>query len=309
MKVVHIVGTVKKGECGVGDFVKSLSQQMGSFSRIWHPSLNEEFKLKKNEIAHLHAPSRGWANEFEQIKIYSKIPKDKRYLMLHEWSLASPLRKLQYSILATMSKKVGFSDQFEMLACPLFKNQPELKAYLPIGSSFDIVLRKNIKPQKFRLVFFGFLSKSKDMNILSKLFNYSVDLGWDQPVIFTGNRDDSNLKSLLAMCKDVELRKNCSIQEISNEIKWGDVGLLPFVDGTSARRTTLLSLLKMGIPVLSPPPYKPPFKKVDFPNWNRDDMLHAVKKNYITWTKKQNKIVKIFSWENVLREYFDWYEI
>ncbi len=279
MKVVHIVGTVKKGECGVGDFVKSLSQQMGSFSRIWHPSLNEEFKLKKNEIAHLHAPSRGWANEFEQIKIYSKIPKDKRYLMLHEWSLASPLRKLQYSILATMSKKVGFSDQFEMLACPLFKNQPELKAYLPIGSSFDIVLRKNIKPQKFRLVFFGFLSKSKDMNILSKLFNYSVDLGWDQPVIFTGNRDDSNLKSLLAMCKDVELRKNCSIQEISNEIKWGDVGLLPFVDGTSARRTTLLSLLKMGIPVLSPPPYKPPFKKVDFPNWNRDDMLHAVKKN------------------------------
>lgn len=309
MKIVHIVGTIDKGKCGVGDFVKSLSRQMGSCSRVWHPSLNEEFKLKKDEIVHLHAPSKGWRNEFEQIKIYAQVPKSKRYLMLHEWSLASSLRKIQYSILGIMSKKIGFSDQFEMLACPLFKNNPESKTYLPIGSSFDAVLRQDIKPQKFRLVFFGFFSKSKDIDTLSELFNYSVDLGWDQPVVFTNSKDNLNLKSFLAGCTDVELRQNCSIEEIAGEIKWGDIGILPFADGTSPRRTTLLSLLKMGIPVLSPPPYKPPFKKNDFPDWNHDEMLHNVKKNYISWTKKQNKIVKVFSWENVLKEYFNWYEI
>ncbi len=84
--------------------------------------------------------------------------------------------------------------------------------------------------------------------------------------------------------------------------------MLPFVDGTSPRRTTLLSLLKMGIPVISPPPYKKPFKNEDFPEWNIAESLIDVKKRYLYWAKKQNKIIKIFNWENVVKEHLSFYE-
>tara|TARA_B100000029_G_scaffold482972_1_gene533676 strand:+ start:123 stop:1043 length:921 start_codon:yes stop_codon:yes gene_type:complete len=305
MRVVHVVGTIKHGQCGVGDFVKFLDKRMGKKSRIWHPQLNEDIVLENDEIIHLHTPSKGWRNEFQQIQIYSKFPKRKRHLTLHEWGLASFLRKLQYFLLSSMSKKIGFSDSFELQNFPYFNKS---KTYLPIGSPFEGVVTRKINPKNFRLVFFGFLSKSKDVKKLSEWFNQSVNLGWDQPVVFTGNKKNALLRDFLARCEDVELRQDCSFEEISQQIKWGDVGILPFVDGTSPRRTTLLSLLKMGIPVISPPPYKNPFKTDDFPRWNTIESLRDMKKRYLYWTKKQNKIIKIFDWENVVKKHLNFYE-
>jgi len=305
MRIVHVVGTIKHGKCGVGDFVKSLDRKMGQNSRIWHPGLKKDLTLADDEIIHLHTPSKGWENEFKQIQIYSKAPKRKRYLTLHEWSLASFLRKLQYLFLSLMSSKLGFSDSFELKIFPYFN---ESKTYLPIGSPFESVVARNIDPKKFRLVFFGFLSKSKNAKSLSRWFNHSVSLGWSQPVIFTSNKKDALLRDFLERCEDVELRQDCSFEEISQQIRWGDIGVLPFVDGTSPRRTTLLSLLKMGIPVISPPPYKKPFKTEDFPEWNIAESLADVKKRYLYWTKKQNKIIKIFNWENVVKKHLNFYE-
>ena len=204
-----------------------------------------------------------------------------------------------------MSRRIGFSDSFELENFPYFNQS---KTYLPIGSPFESVVYKKITPKKFRLVFFGFFSKSKDIKNLAEWFNHSIDLGWDQPVVFTSNKNNALLRDFLARCQDVELRENCSFEEISQQVQWGDVGVLPFVDGTSSRRTTLLSLLKMGIPVMSPPPYKNPFKSQDFPQWNILESLRDMRKRYVYWTKKQNKIIKIFNWENVVKEHLSFYE-
>ena len=117
--------------------------------------------------------------------------------------------------------------------------------------------------------------------------------------------------SMVGTKTGVRLRYNFntdSFEEISQQIRWGDIGVLPFVDGTSPRRTTLLSLLKMGIPAISPPPYKKPFKDEDFPEWSIVESLTDVKKRYLYWAKKQNKIIKIFNWENVVKEHLSFYE-
>ena len=158
MRVVHVVGTIKHGKCGVGDFVKSLDRKMGQNSRIWHPGLKKDLTLADDEIIHLHTPSKGWENEFKQIQIYSKAPKRKRYLTLHEWSLASFLRKLQYLFLSLMSSKLGFSDSFELKIFPYFN---ESKTYYQLGPLLKVLLPEILIPKNLDWCFLDFCLKAK----------------------------------------------------------------------------------------------------------------------------------------------------
>ncbi|MBC8515104.1 hypothetical protein H8D30_04535 [bacterium] len=300
MKVVLCVGTLEPGRCGVGDFVRRLALEMGEGVRAWSPG-GESLHLDKEEIIHLHMPSVGWSTG-EPWSLFCKAPRNQRVLTLHEWRLSHPLRKVQSLFLSSLSSQLVFVDPAEAASFPFGTQE-----ILPVGPALTGGVLGSGTPKRFRLVFFGFLSKSKDLEDLALWFQRSIVRGWDAPLAFVGNEGgDSRIAQLVQNVPTLEVRERLSASEISSSLQWGDVGILPFRDGTSPRRTTLLGLLSSGIPVLSPPPYQPPFRATDFPPWG-GDAFSIIEGDYVGWVSRQNKSVQ-GGWSIVVKQHREFYE-
>lgn len=294
MRVVLAVGTLEPGRCGVGDFVAGLAREMGDGVRAWSPA-EGPLRLAEDETLHLHMPSKGWPDEMAPIGLFLQAPRSRRLLTLHEWRLSHPARKTQSMALAALAGKLAFSDPAQASAFPLGR-QP----VLPVGPALAGRVPGEGEPERRRLVFFGFLSKSKDDEALSRWFYAAKSRGWEEGVAFVGNpAHDDRVATLRARHERLEFHERLPGAEIAGHLRWGDAGILPFVDGTSPRRTTLLGLLATGIPVLSPPPYVEPFAAADFPPWEPATGLRALEEAYPDWAARHRTLGETAGWQAV----------
>jgi len=296
-----MAGTLEPGVCGVGDFVARLALEMGEGARAWCPA-DGALEIAPDEILHLHAPSKGWRGEGTPLGAFLRAPRHSRVLTLHEWRLSHPLRRAQSLALASVAGRLAFVDPAEASAFPWGRQE-----ILPVGPSLAASVRGEGTPKRLRCVFFGFLSKSKDLGDLTLWLDRARDRGWAPPVAFVGNeKGDDRVASLAARHPDLEIQERLPTSRIAESLRWGDVGILPFTDGTSPRRTSLLGLLASGIPVFSPPPYQPPFNEGDFPPWSRRG-LEAVEASYPAWATRHLALGQVAGWASVVSRHRAFY--
>lgn len=291
MKVVLAVGTLEPGECGVGDFVRGLARRLGAGARAWCPA-DGALELAPDETLHLHMPSKGWRDEMAPVAVFLRAPRSRRALTLHEWRLSHPGRKTQSMALAALAGRLAFTDPAEAAAFPLGK-QP----VLPVGPALEGRVAGEGEPSRRRLVYFGFLSKSKDPAALTDWFYAAKSRGWEDPVAFVGNPEgDDRIATLRVRHPRLLIHERLPAAEIFAHLRWGDAGLLPFVDGTSPRRTTLLGLLAAGVPTFSPPPYQRPFEEADFPPWSPGEGLRELERDYAGWARRHQELGERAGW-------------
>jgi glycosyltransferase involved in cell wall biosynthesis len=190
---------------------------------------------------------------------------------------AGRLRRAAVNFMAQQSHGVIVTNEADyraMTAVPL-----QSMARIPIGSNItahktnaarvlELRARLGIGPEHFLLGYFGFLNESKGADLLLEALSKQSD---NTHLVFiggqTGSSDPVNnelfhgqMKRLiqeLGLANRVHWTGFVSDEEVSGYLKAADLMVIPYLDGVSLRRGTLMAILAHGRPLLTTQPLVP----------------------------------------------------
>ncbi len=268
MKIVLLSGSLPPDTCGVGDYTFNLADALMQKGINVSTFSMKDFKAKNyfsriheiNKIAadfiHIQYPSVGYG--------YTTFPQFLNFFIpsiitLHEISQAQTLRKLSLFPYSIRSQKVIFTNVHELNyfinIAPWIKNKIDI---IPIGSNINpnLVKQKELKDRNNEIIYFGIFRQNKGIEKLINLarlikkrrLNFVVHLvGKPHP---NQNEYYENLKY-----ETVGLPVKWSIglnqREVGEIMNSSLVSYLPYPDGASDRRGSLLASLQNGLPVIT----------------------------------------------------------
>ena len=186
---------------------------------------------------------------------------------------AGRLRQAAVRLLARSSNAVIAADTRDL---ELLRTQSKCVLHIPIGSNISRSPPADYERRAFRarlglqdddlaIVYFGLLNWSKGVDLLLDAFELVrartprarlFVLGGTSGVSDPTDRDTAaRLRSRLARAGDALIRPGwLNPVELSAYLLTADVALLPYVDGASARRGSLLACAEHGLPIVSTQP-------------------------------------------------------
>jgi glycosyltransferase involved in cell wall biosynthesis len=127
-----------------------------------------------------------------------------------------------------------------------------------------------VAPETFLLTHFGFLNDSKGVELLVQALGRLREKGYNLRLLMiggrTGDSDPTNvayaarveaLITELGLAEQVIWSGYVTPAEVSANLQAADLCVMPYRDGLSFRRTTLIAALRHGLPVLSTHPAVP----------------------------------------------------
>lgn len=307
MKVAMITGSYPTYPCGVGDYTQRLSRELASQGLHVHvittdrpeiqPTADERLTVKKlvpswklrhafrllpclkqigPDLIHVQYPTRGYKwhllPNFLPLFCRLTLPTSTRVVTIHEFTIAHWLRKLGMTPLIFLSHLIILPDEREQKAVlrwfPWLKNRCKV---IPIGANIDpVVASENIQEVEDPpwIVYFGFLTKSKDFMTLLYAFHHLLSKGVQCKLrlISELSRSDYAMIKRLGIEHATTVTGYCSPEQLSRYIMQATVCVLPFVDGVSLRRGTFLTALQHGLPVVTTWGRNVPQELVNFEN-------------------------------------------
>jgi glycosyltransferase involved in cell wall biosynthesis len=186
---------------------------------------------------------------------------------------AGSLRESALRLLARTSHAVVAADQRDLAAMRPFTRQT---LHIPIGPNvacaapdgYDrVAFRRTlgVEPDDLALVYFGLLNASKGLDLLLSTFEQVLRRRARAWLLLLGGpagaSDPTDLATASALRGTLERHGPHVIQtgwlpspDLSAYLLAGDVALLPYVDGASARRGSLLACAEHGLPIVSTRP-------------------------------------------------------
>ncbi len=185
---------------------------------------------------------------------------------------AGVLRRAPARVLLGASDGCIFTDQADLLAA-----HPQRKAaWIPIGPGVVPPARSSraaardrfhIDAATFVIAYFGFMNASKGVETLLAAAERLIRRGLDFRLLFIGEdqgiSDPTNAATTVRL-RSLESRLNLEDRfirtgwlpgaEISRALAAADVAALPYADGASLRRSTLLTCFAHGVPVVTTTP-------------------------------------------------------
>lgn len=272
---VRLIDTLKKSSVLEVEVISS--KDIRSWNIFGVADIACRVKDKDIDVVHIQYPSskfrRTIALAFLPLFIKLISPKIKVITTLHEFSISYPINRLRQLVLGLFSDKVVVSDanEFKRLAGSwpgaFIKNK---LVVIPIGSNIDVYEADAAKREKFfkehRLEpkavivsFFGFIHKNKGLEALltalaelkrKKIPAFLLLIGELKPAD-PYHRHIRNLIDFLGLEGSVYLTGYRPPEEISEFLSLSDICVLPFLDGISLRRTTLITALSHGLAVIT----------------------------------------------------------
>lgn len=177
---------------------------------------------------------------------------------------------------------------------------------IPIGSNIAPVRPANydreewrrrwgISPHQLTLVYFGFLNQSKGGEDLVEALGQLRERGHDVVLLMVGGKVGASDSTNYAYLSQVEAQ--IEARELTDRVVWtdflpqaevsatlwaADICVLPYRDGVSTRRGTLMAALAHGLPIVTTCPRAPSAHFVDgenlmlVPPASPSDLAHAV---------------------------------
>jgi len=251
---------------------------------------------------------------------------------LHEFSCAHPLRKLSVLPLVLSSHRTIVPTEIERRSVerllPLMKSRIIV---VPVGTNialtddpeFDRASwrdRLGVDQKETLLCYFGFLSKTKDIEMLLRAVSRVVQSGARVKLLMIADLDsDHNLhhRVINDLIEELELFETiiwtgyADATHVSNFLKSADAIVLPFKDGVSLRRTTFMTGIAHGLPVITTVRGEPPYGLLHRENvmlvpvgdaQALADVLHDVLSSSQLRQRLSvgaKKLARRFSWENI----------
>jgi len=228
------------------------------------------------EIAHIQYPSilyrRTLSFTFLPFTIRVFFRSTKVIVTLHEFSIARPGNKLKQLLLALFSHRLVVTEKKDFDEMGKILPAAKRKMYvIPIGSNIDVYgcgpgdregyLSGLGLGRKARIVsFFGAIHYNKGLECLLRATSMALKNGSALCLIIIAHFDPDNnpyhggirkLIGSLGLGKSVTLTGYVPPEEVSRYLSISDFCVLPFTDGVTLRRGTLMAAIAHGKAVVS----------------------------------------------------------
>jgi glycosyltransferase involved in cell wall biosynthesis len=266
--ILIITGSYPPDFCGVADAVqKIVNTETGKtwevyYRRNWNIfSVFKHIKdISSSKIKYilLEYPTQGYGLSLvpHLLCIYFSLFTHKRFgVIIHEQSHLSLRAYLALLLILVSANRIIFTTQFErnyaIKRIPFMANRSTVvKIVSNISPAKNI---RSILERSIDIAYFGFISPKKgierfikDTAHLSNKYKISI-VGQVQP-IFT-----EYYKNLLKLCKNtnIHIQTNLSETDVSDFLNNTKVAYLPFPDGVSERRGSLLAFMANGAGIVT----------------------------------------------------------
>lgn len=248
--MIIITGSYPPDVCGVGDFASKLILKSKSdflIAKTINDFLILGYTIRKRKDILLEYPTQGygWSLSPHIFTFFRWIYLKPIVVHLHEFKYQSFKNRLASCIFLMFSSKIIVTNEEEYkYISRFFKNKITI---IPIFSNVPI-LEKNII-RDFDLIYFGQIRPNKG---IEKFINEAEKLK-DRNIKIIGAIPESfiNYAEKLMKSTNIEFITNCSLDEVSVLLTRSRCAYLPFLDGASSRRGSLLACLEHGVKVLS----------------------------------------------------------
>jgi len=237
---------------------------------------------KAVDVAHIQYQ----ATSFDQHPMITLIPflikcrssgmKAKVVITMHEFAgpsiplLPSPARRCWLLPLLLFSNAVVVTnehDLFYMLKVPVLRNRVRL---IPLGVSIQgyempqagkCIIRKHLGLDEadILLVRFGFIDSvgGRQLDVLLYAIKHVCERGHKVKMLFVGGDHSNSRVEMVSLARLIGIEDRliwtgfCPPEDVSSYLACADIGVFPFADGASEKRSSLLAAMALGLPIVS----------------------------------------------------------
>jgi len=241
-------------------------------------SIMRRIKQDKFDIVHIQFPSsrfrRTIALAFLPLFIKIVCRGTKVITTLHEFSISYPINKLRQLTLSLFSDRVILTDDGDLNQLsrgPVGAIIRNKLAAIPIGSNIDVYKQDRAERESFLkklkldsktlvISFFGFVHKNKGLEVLLRAMAELKNTGYSVYLILIADlntkdvpyhREIQNLIDSLEIKDSIYLTGYCNTTEASKCLSISEICVLPFLDGVTLRRGTLMAAFSHSLPVIT----------------------------------------------------------
>jgi glycosyltransferase involved in cell wall biosynthesis len=255
--------------CGIADYTESLVTALSSVSvRSYVPkrslwglsrsgSLLKEVLKQRADLVHIQYPAAAYGKGLapQALALFSQLARTPVVVTIHEFSQVHPLRRLASTSFALADGMI-FTNHFEREAfsarVPWFRGQTSI---IPVGSS--VPFSNTGDHHGFEVMYFGLIRPNKGIEAFLDLA--ALCHGQDLSFRFTlvGSPQMGEQTYFNAICARVGALANTALETdlspgaVSSRAARARFAYLPFPDGASDRRTSLLAMMGNGLLVLT----------------------------------------------------------
>jgi glycosyltransferase involved in cell wall biosynthesis len=330
-KILLITGAYPPNHCGVGDYTAKFYEYLkkednltvGLFYKSdW--SLKCYFKyLKqlfstKSDVYHFQYPTEGYGYSMLPLLLLVSLFRKKTVLTVHELSSRNILAYVYTQLLMFFSNRVIVSNSFEQNHARRLAFKSEKVSVIPIASNIQKsnFVEIDFKEREVDLAYFGHIRPIKGIenfihtvSLLDR--NYRVQLigqALEKYIVFF---EEIKIKAELMNVEMIVDKDENDVADLLSNVK---IVYLPFPDGVSNRRGTLLASIQNGCVVVSKKSCIQDFN-VFFENYvylidsdeEAVDVIQKLLRGELL-PKELSQIKNVFSWNNVVSEYLRVYD-
>lgn len=330
MKIAMIVGSSPPEPCGVGDFTNRLVTELNKSSvpveqvptGTWGYSAVIKLlgRLRKDNcnLLHLQYPSMGYGSSLGPHLL--AVLFGNSMVTLHEVSQAHILRRLSLYLFWIWCRRIIFTSEHErnyaIRMAPWLKNKSTV---IPIGSNVEGSPAKN--NTKMEIGYFGLLRKKKGLEQVLKLGEaiQSRKLPYHIRIIGSADRKSAQYAAgLKTKAKNLPIgwEPGLSAKEISQRLASLSVAYLPYPDGVSERRTSMMAMVEHGVVVITTkgafttPEMEDAMIIVETPDQALEQVVRLFSEpDYLAgWKQKALTFGKQFDWGIIVQQHQELYE-
>lgn len=257
-----ITGSYPPDPCGVGGYTHGLADALkqrncdvevftGRDFGTWNAhALAREIAQKKPDLVHIQYPTTGYGTKLgPQVLSMLLSP---CVVTLHEVSQVNFLRRLALYPFALRSAALVFTNEYEKAYAGRFAPWVRTRSkVIPIGSAIPSTSAGTAKDLD-EIVHFGLIRPRKGLERVLELARRIKEANLPYRVRIIGTAEErfrDYLRELQAASADLPMLWNldCSEEEVSILLARSKVAYMPFPDGASERRSSLLALLANNV--------------------------------------------------------------
>lgn len=325
MKITIISGSTPPDLCGVGDYSFKLYEALKKEENISVSLIKmNDFSFKnilnnfrtinnlKNEKIILQYPTRGYKRSFQpfflSLFFYKNI-----FLNIHEFSNSKIKGKLATWLFFITGSKYIFTTEYEKNCAIKFAPWIKKKCFVVnIGSNIPF---KIDACKEYDLIYFGIIEKNKG---IENFFDFAKSVRKkysDHKISIIGRASED--ENFLNFCKDNSLKLDISLfldkdfNEVATLLSKSKIAFLPFPDGATFRRGSLLACLGNNVEIITT---KNNAEKNDFLDkivfFNNSQNNIELYDEIISGNKKNinllhQEFINKFSWENIGKNFIN----